>query len=202
LRPVEFFGDGETGCGRTWDGCSTSPDASARSSHFCLDRLMDLPWDVCELDGLGRRKPDRRSSWRAVSAAGVTGNDVCASGPSGGPSARHPARGPPTSRFIWATLGRAGRTCSPPRRNDMRHRRRDRCAGAPVRRPNRATRASSRCPGRVGRADGGIGRPDERERTEAFQPGRERAGWGHGRVCSPACQHAPGGRRRAGRHPV
>ena len=52
VRRVAFLGDGETGCDDL--DVLAEPGREREVLRICLDRLMDLPWDVCELDGLWR----------------------------------------------------------------------------------------------------------------------------------------------------
>ena len=52
VRRVAFLGDGETGCDDL--DVLAEPGREREVLRHCLARLLQLPWDVCELDGLWR----------------------------------------------------------------------------------------------------------------------------------------------------
>ena len=49
---LAFLGDGETGC--DYLDVLAEPGREREVLDLCLAKLMDLPWDVCDLDGLWR----------------------------------------------------------------------------------------------------------------------------------------------------
>ena len=52
VRRLAFLGDGDTGCDDL--DVIAEPGREREVLDQCLSRLMDLPWDVCDLDGLWR----------------------------------------------------------------------------------------------------------------------------------------------------
>jgi len=52
VRRLAFLGDGDTGCDDL--DVIAEPGREREVLEQCLARLMDLPWDVCDLDGLWR----------------------------------------------------------------------------------------------------------------------------------------------------
>ena len=52
VRRLAFLGDGETGC--DYLDVLAEPGREREVLDLCLARLMELPWDVCDLDGLWR----------------------------------------------------------------------------------------------------------------------------------------------------
>jgi CelD/BcsL family acetyltransferase involved in cellulose biosynthesis len=52
VRRVAFLGDGETGC--DYLDVLAEPGREREVLDRCLTRLLQLPWDVCDLDGLWR----------------------------------------------------------------------------------------------------------------------------------------------------
>jgi len=52
VRRLAFLGDGDTGC--DYLDVLAEPGREREVLEHCLSKLMDLPWDVCDLDGLLR----------------------------------------------------------------------------------------------------------------------------------------------------
>jgi CelD/BcsL family acetyltransferase involved in cellulose biosynthesis len=52
VRRAAFLGDGETGC--DYLDVLADPGREREVLRHCLAKLMELPWDVCDLDGLWR----------------------------------------------------------------------------------------------------------------------------------------------------
>jgi CelD/BcsL family acetyltransferase involved in cellulose biosynthesis len=52
VRRLAFLGDGETGC--DYLDVLAEPGREREVLEHCLAKLMELPWDVCDLDGLWR----------------------------------------------------------------------------------------------------------------------------------------------------
>jgi len=52
VRRAAFIGDGDTGC--DYLDVLADPGREREVLRLCLERLMELPWDVCDLDGLPR----------------------------------------------------------------------------------------------------------------------------------------------------
>jgi CelD/BcsL family acetyltransferase involved in cellulose biosynthesis len=52
VRRVAFLGDGDTGC--DYLDLIAEPGREREVLEHCLAKLMELPWDVCDLDGLWR----------------------------------------------------------------------------------------------------------------------------------------------------
>ena len=94
VRRLAFLGDGDTGC--DYLDVLADPGREREVLEHCLAKLMELPWDVCDLDGLlrdgftamrpltrkGRRAwlpgPARnagtRAQWRCARAACAAGS--------------------------------------------------------------------------------------------------------------------------------
>ena len=52
VRRVAFLGDGETGC--DYLDAIAEPGREREVLEHCLEALMKLPWDLCDLDGVWR----------------------------------------------------------------------------------------------------------------------------------------------------
>ncbi len=52
VRRVAFLGDGETGC--DYLDAIAEPGREREVLEHCLDALLELPWDLCDLDGVWR----------------------------------------------------------------------------------------------------------------------------------------------------
>ena len=74
VRRIAFLGDGETGC--DYLDVLAEPGREREVLRHCVAKLMELPWDVCDLDGLARESPTALQLAEHFPAGRATGSVV------------------------------------------------------------------------------------------------------------------------------